>query len=99
MDPQTVALVVGAGGLTGFLPVLIKGLHDWRTGEHAREKEINQDALTQRDNAVRARDREIAYRIAWQDYATTVRILAREAGVTLEQLPTAPKSPHDRSVT
>lgn len=95
MDPQTIALMLGAGGLGGFLTALIKGVNDWRTGEHAREKERNQSAIAQRDRAVKDRDaalqaldREAARRREIAEHASTLRRMLIERGV--DDLPPFP---------
>lgn len=97
MDPQTVALVIGAGGLAGLVTGLVKGIQDWRSGEHTREKERNQDALSQRDRAVKDRDdalrlldREATRRRVIAEYASTLRRVAIEHGVPTDDLPPWP---------
>lgn len=98
MDPQTLALIIGAGGLGGLLTQLLRGVQEWRTGEHAREKERNLDAISQRDTALKERDRavdeldaEMNHRRALAEYASQLRRLHIENGYDPKDLPPFPK--------
>lgn len=95
---QTLALLIGAGGLGGLLTQLLRGVQEWRSGEHAREKERNLDAISQRDVAVKERDRavdeldaEIAYRRQVAEHASQLRRLLIEHGTDPTDLPAWPK--------
>lgn len=98
MDFQMLALIIGAGGLGGLLTQLLRGVQEWRSGEHAREKERNLDAISQRDVAVKERDRavdaldaEMAYRRQLAEHASQLRRLLIEHGTHPADLPTWPK--------
>lgn len=97
MDPQTIALLIGAGGLGGMLTALLKGLQDWRSGEHQREKERNLDAMAQRDSAYIERDKALEYadeqaaeRRRMAEHASELRRLLIEDGRDLKDIPPFP---------
>ena len=106
MDSQTWATIFGAGGFGAVLLALVKGILDWLSGKHSREKAINMDAIAQRDHAWQERDAErrraererdradIEHRRRRQlaEYASELRSQLREEGVPLADLPDWP--PH-----
>lgn len=81
MDAATIAAIIGAGGLTVLVPQIISGVRGFLDGRHAREKSAAVDALTQRDEAVRARDRADACRRVIAEHASEVRRIAIEHGL------------------
>lgn len=104
MDTQIWATIIGAGGLGAVLLALVKGVVDWLSGAHAREKSRNVDALAQRDDAWAQRDHERHRADAEQnradaehrrrrqlaEYASTLRAMLLENGVPAAQLPPWP---------
>ena len=97
MDAGTIAAIIGAGGISGLLVQAFNGWRGMRDGSHAREKERNVDALTQRDDAVRDRikadhraDREASYRRKLSEYASQLRRMLIEKGTPVDQIPPWP---------
>lgn len=90
MDPQTVALILTALGGGAGLNVLIRGIADWRSGEHQREKERNRDAFTERDAALVERNKADRQARIALEHAAIVRRIALEEGIPSDRLPPWP---------
>lgn len=106
MDTQIWATLFGAGGAVTIAVALIKGVSDWLSGAHAKEKNRNADALTQRNDAWQERDaerdralaereradREHRARRKTEEYASELRVMLLERGVPRNDLPPWPDS-------
>lgn len=104
MDSQTWAAIFGAGGLGAVLLTLVKGILDWLSGKHSREKDRNVDILAQRNDAWKERDAERKRanceriradaehrrRRQLSEYASELRSLLLEKGVPTDDLPDWP---------
>lgn len=56
---QLLVTVLGAGGGGAVLLALINGVIKWLSGSSARERQKNTDLITQRLNAIEARDEAV----------------------------------------
>lgn len=98
MDAATIAALIGAGGLTVLAPQIFAGIRGLIDGRHQREKEEAVDALSQRDVAVRERNRldralsrEAGRRRRVEEYASTLRrLLIETCGMDPDQIPPWP---------
>lgn len=98
MDAQTLATILGAGGVGFLAQQLFTGVRGLLDGRHQREKEQNVDALTQRDSAVRERDasdraraQEASARRRVEEYASLLRrMLIEQCGIEPARLPPWP---------
>ena len=68
-------------GLVALVPQIFSGIRGLLDGRHAREKQANVDALSQRDAAIRDRDQADRCRRALEDYASRVRRICIEHGL------------------
>ena len=68
-DPQVIAAIIGAGGLSSIAPILLRGIRDWRDGTHDREAREAADLISQRDDAVKRERAERARADAERDRA------------------------------
>lgn len=96
MDAAQIAALLSALGAGTVLAEAIRGLRAWLTGRAGRERGRNADLVQQRDDAyrraqeaeeradeaARETDREARARRIAQEYASTLRRLLAEAGIT-----------------
>lgn len=103
MDAATIAALIGAGGLTVLAPQIFSGIRGLVDGRHQREKDEAVDALSQRDAAVRDRNRadrarasEAGRRRRAEEYSSLLRrMLIENCGIPPHQLPPWPDAPNN----
>lgn len=91
---QVLVTVLGAGGGGAALLALINGLIKWLSGSSARERSKNTDLVSQRRNAIEEReeafrDRDVSdtNRRITEEYASSLRRMLLENGITPDPWP------------
>jgi hypothetical protein len=90
MTPELWTAILGIGGISATIPVLIDGLKAWRSGRAATEKNRNQSILERLADAEKRAENEADFRRALEEYAGQLRILLIGAGFTMDRLPQWP---------
>jgi hypothetical protein len=90
MTPELWTAVLGIGGISAVIPVLIDGLKAWRSGRAATEKNRNRSIIERLADAEKRAENEADFRRALEEYAGQLRILLIGAGFTMDRLPAWP---------
>jgi hypothetical protein len=90
MTPELLTAIIGVGGISAIIPVVIDGLRAWRTGRASTEKNRNRSILERLADAEKRAENEADFRRLLEEYAGQLRILLIGAGFTPHRLPPWP---------
>lgn len=93
IDPATIVAIISALGLREAVAKGIEHRAKYRSGKAGRERSRIAELETGRREAERDRDRQAAWRRILQEYASRLRSMLIERGVSPGEIPPFPREP------